>query len=121
MSDLLKVAYRRALQAADPSLVQLWFDAAVIDRYRGDAGFQVIRTNSAGRVRKQGGWYIDCGIAPDEATVHVSWQAISAVLPEDDRAHWAMHAAQPSGVSENFIRMQISPGSCFDDGDVRAW
>lgn len=121
MSDLLKVAYRRALANGDPSLVQLWFGADVIERYRGQADFQVIRTNTTGRVRKQGGWYIDCGIAPDEQTVHVSWQAIAVVLPEDERAHWAMHAMAPGGVSANFIRMQMSPGSCFDDGEVRAW
>ena len=64
---------------------------------------------------------VDCGIAPDERTVHVSWQAVAHALPEGEREYWALHAADPSGVSENFIRMQVSPGSCFDDGDVRAW
>ncbi len=121
MPDLLALAYRKALLAADPSLVQLHFDVAVIDRYRGQAGFQIIRTNSAGRVRKQGGWGVDFGIPDGERTIHASWQALAYALPEDERAHWAMHAAEAAGISANFMRMQLSPGSCFDDGDVRDW
>lgn len=118
---MLKLIARRSLAKGDPALVQLWFDAAVIDRYRGQPDFQVIRTESAGRVRKQGGWSIDVGIAPDERTVHASWQALAHALPEDEREHWAAYAAPASGISDNFLRMQLSPGSCFDDGDVRTW
>ena len=121
MSDYLKLAYGRALSSADPSLLQVSFEAAVLDRYRGDHSFQVIRTNSAGRVRKQGGWSVDVGIAPDERTIHASWHALAYAVPEGERAHWAAHAAAASGYSENFLRMQLSPGSCFDDGELRAW
>ncbi len=121
MSDILALAYRKALLAVDPSLVQLHFDAAVIDRYREQPNFQVIRTDSAGRVRKQGGWGIDFGIPEGERTIHASWQALAYALPEDERAHWAMHAAEAGGISANFVRMQISPGSCFDDGELRNW
>ena len=120
MSDFLKLIHRRAITSGDPSLVQLWFDAAVIDRYRGQPEMQVIRTNSAGRVRKQAGWAIDCGIAGDDRTIHCSWSAV-AMLPEGEHQHWAAHAVPAGGVSENFLRTQLSPGSCFDDGDVRTW
>jgi hypothetical protein len=120
MSDFLKIVYRKAMLSGDPALVQLSFDAAVIDRYRGRPEFQVIRTDSAGRVRKQGAWSIDFGIAEDERTVHSSWHALAHALPEDEREHWAAHAAG-TPVSANFLRMQLSPGSCFDDGDVRTW
>jgi hypothetical protein len=112
---------RRALASGDPALVQLSFGAAVLDRYREQPSYQVIRTNTAGRVRKQGGWSIDVGIAPDEQTIHASWQALAHALPEAERDHWAMHAAPASGISDNFLRMQLAPGSCFDDGDVRTW
>lgn len=118
MSDYLTLVYRRALMNGDPSLVQLSFDASVIDRYRGGA-YQVIRTDTAGRVRKPGAWSIDVGIGDGERTVHASWSALH-VLPEAEREHWAMHA-NGLPVSENFLRMQMSPGSCFDDGDVRSW
>ncbi len=120
MSDFLKVVYRKALLAADPALLQLSFDAKVLDRYRGQAGFQVIRTESAGRVRKEGGWSIDVGIADDGQTIHASWNALAYALPEAEREHWAQHAAD-APMSTNFLRMQLSPGSCFDDGEVRTW
>jgi hypothetical protein len=120
MSDYLRLLHRRAFTTGDPSLIQLWFDATVIDRYRAQTDFQVIRTNTAGRVRKQGGWAIDCGIADDDRTLHCSWSAIAA-LPDSEREHWAAHAIAVGGVSENFLRMQLSPGSCFDDGDLRTW
>ena len=118
---MLTLALRRALSAHDASLLQVWFDAAVIERYRGRPDLQVIRTDTAGRVRRQGGWGVDVGIAPDERTVHASWSGLVGALPEDEQAHWAAHAAAPGGVSEAFLRMQLSPGSCFDDGDVRTW
>lgn len=120
MTDFLKIVYRRAMTAGDPALLQLCFEAAVVDRYREDAAFQVIRTDTAGRIRKQGGWSIDFGIAEDGAMIHASWGAISTALPESERAHWAAHAtAQP--LSENFLKMQMAPASCFDDGDIRSW
>ena len=120
MSDFLKVVYRRAFTSDDASLVQLFFDAAVINRYRGDSAYQVIRTDTAGRVRKQGGWAIDVGISSDGKTVHASWRDVAHVLPAAEREHWADHAVAPP-LSENFLRMQLAPGSCFDDGDVRSW
>jgi hypothetical protein len=120
MSDYLKIVLRRALTNGDPGLVQLSFDAAVIDRYR-QQGYQVIRTDSAGRIRKQGGWSLDVGIADDDATVHCSWAALTTALPESERDHWAMHAVPSAALSENYLRMQMSPGSCFDDGELRSW
>jgi hypothetical protein len=119
MPEYLALAYRRALSNADPSLVQLSFDAGVIERYRGRQDYSVIRTNTAGRVKKQGGWSIDFGITEGDGIIHASWRALATQLPEDERDHWATHAAGTH--SENFLRMQLAPGSCFDDGDVRAW
>ena len=120
MSDFLRVLYRRALTNVDPALVQLTFDPAVLDRYRGDASFRVMRTNTAGRVAKTGGWSIDFGIGEGDAVVHASWQALIERLPESEREHWAAYASEPH-LSHNFVRMQLSPGSCFDDGDLRSW
>jgi len=121
MSDFLKLVYRKALASNDPALVQLAFEAGVLDRYRGEPGYQVIRTNSAGRVRKQGGWSLDFGIADDDRIVHTSWRALVEQLPEGERDHWAMHASVAAALSDNFVRMQLSPMSCFDDGELRAW
>jgi len=121
MSDFLKVAYRRALPAGDPALLQLAFESAVLDRYRENDAYQVIRTDSAGRVRKQGGWSLDFGIADGDRIVHASWRALTEQLPESEREHWAAHAAVAGALSDNFLRMQLSPMSCFDDGDLRSW
>jgi hypothetical protein len=120
VSDYLQVVLRRALASGDPSLLQLSFDAAVIDRYQGRADIRVIRTNTAGRVQKQGGWSIDFGIADGEHTIHSSWKALAHQLPKDEREHWATHVIGVA-MSENFLRMQLAPGSCFDVGDVRTW
>jgi hypothetical protein len=121
MSDYLRLIARRALSANDPALLQCGFDAAVLDRYRESSAFQVMRTETVGRVRKQGGWSIDFGISPGDAQVHASWQALSLALPDDERVHWAAHTAAKFEPSEMFLRMQLSPGSCFDDGDLRDW
>ena len=110
---------RRALAAGDASPLHLHFDVAVLDRYREAPGFSVIRTDTVGRVSKEGGWALDFGIAPDEDAIHV--QAADLLrLPEPEREHWAMHGVTlPS--SRMFLQMRLAPGSCFDDGEVRPW
>lgn len=119
MSDYLRVLYRRALSSGDASLLQLAFDVAVLDRYRGTAGHALMRTDTVGRVHRPGGWTLDVGIAPGETQIHASWSALVA-LPQEEREHWAAHAAGPPA-SEMFVKMQLAPGSCFDDGELRPW
>jgi hypothetical protein len=121
VSDFLKIVVRRVLTASDPSLLQLSFEAAVLDRYRGAPEYQVIRTNTAGRVRRQGGWSLDFGIPEGDRTIHSSWKALRDQLPESEREHWAAHATASASLSDNFLRMQLSPTSCFDDGELRTW
>ncbi len=121
MSDYLRLIARRALAANDPALLQVPFEAAVLDRYRESSAHQVMRTDTVGRVKKPGGWSVDFGIARGDATIHASWQALTLALPEDERAHWASHTTASFEPSEMFLRMQLSPGSCFDDGELRAW
>ncbi len=45
----LALAYRRALTSQDPTLVQVSFNVAVIEKYRGAAGFSLIRSSGRGR------------------------------------------------------------------------
>ncbi len=115
-----RLAVQRALRSREPALLQIVFDADVLDRYRGDARFSIIRTNSAGRVKMEGGWSLDFGIARDDTLVHASWRALCERLPDGETEHWAEHVIGDE-LSENFVRMQLSPGSCFDDGELRAW
>ena len=114
-----RILTRRALAADDPALLPLHFEAAVLQRYLDAPGFSTIRTDTVGRVRKQGGWSLDFGVAPDESLVHVCWGDFVR-LPAEERDHWAAHArALPS--SHIYMQMRLAPGSCIDDGDVRNW
>jgi hypothetical protein len=116
---VFRVALRRALVAGDSSLLHLHFAVDVLNRYRGAAGFSVIRTDTVGRVRKQGSWSLDFGIAPEEDAIHV--QAADLLrLPESEREHWAANAVTLPA-SRMFLSMRLTPGSCFDDGEVRSW
>jgi hypothetical protein len=117
--SIYRVALRRALAAGDPVQVQLHFAVTVLDRYREAASFSIIRTDTVGRVRRQGSWSLDFGIAPEEDAIHAAWGDL-ARLPDAEREHWAAHATLlPS--SRMFLSMRLAPGSCFDDGEVRSW
>jgi hypothetical protein len=117
--SIYRLTARRALNAGDAALLQLHFAVAVLDRYRQGANFSVIRTDTVGRVRQQGGWSLDFGIAPQEDAIHVAWADLQR-LPESDREHWAAHATLPPS-SRMFLSMRLTPGSCFDDGELRSW
>ena len=52
--------------------------------------------------------------------IHTSWRSISQSLPDDELAHWAAHAGSLA-VSEMYLKMQLAPGACYDDGEVRTW
>ena len=57
---------RRVLGRA-PQLAQVWFRAAVLDRYRTLAGYRVIRTDTVGRVRGAQ-WMVDFPASPERET-----------------------------------------------------
>lgn len=116
-SPVTKTLYRKTLLAGDAALIQVTFDAAVLDRYR-EAGISVKRTRTVGRV-KAASWSIDFGIGPGDATVHASVGSL-LMLPEAERQHWALHADAP-GLSEHYLKMLLHPGSCIDDGDTIDW
>jgi hypothetical protein len=109
----------RAL-ASDFGQLHVWFDQHVLDRYRGQAGWRVMRTNTVGRVRSPEGWSLDFGIAPGEQLLHTGAQELSQRLPAPERQHWAQYAVTPAA-SRNFLTMRLAPGSCIDDGDLRDW
>jgi hypothetical protein len=99
---------------------QVWFDQRVLDRYRAQAGFRVIRTNTAGRVRSPAGWTLDFGIAGDDQVIHAAATDLAQRLPVAERQHWVGHLITPP-VSANFLTMRLGAGACVDDGEVREW
>jgi hypothetical protein len=109
----------RAL-AGDLGQLHVWFDQRVLDRYRGQPGWRVMRTNTVGRVRSPEGWSLDFGIAPGEELLHTSAQDLTQRLPASERQHWAQYSIAPA-TSRNFLTMRLAPGSCIDDGDLRDW
>ena len=116
---LTRVLVRQALSREDATVLHLHFQVAVLQRYRGANGFSVIRTNTVGRVKKQGGWVLNFGISPEEDMIHAVFADL-VNLPDAEREHWAEHAvALPA--SAMFISMRMTPNSCFDDGDLRDW
>jgi hypothetical protein len=116
---VLRVVVRRMLAGEELANLPLHFEAGVIDRYREAPGFSLIRTNTVGRVKKEGGWVLDVGIAPAEDLVHV-FAGDLLRLPVEEREHWASFAvALPS--SKMFLQMRLAPGACHDDGEPRKW
>lgn len=116
---ILRIVLRRALAGDDLGNVPIHFEAAVLDRYRAASGFSMVRTNTVGRVKKEGGWALDLGIAPDETLVH-AFAGDLLHLPVEEREHWASFAvALPS--SRMFLQMRLAPGACHDDGEPRRW
>jgi hypothetical protein len=113
------VLYLRVL-GGDLGIAQLWFDQRVLDRYRGQAGSRVIRTNSAGRVRSSAGWTLDFGIAADDRLIHAAAGDLAQRLPASERQHWIGHLVTPP-VSRAFLTMRLGAGACIDDGEVRDW
>ena len=117
----LALLTRRAFAAQDPSLLQLCFDAAVLEKYRAAPAFELIRTDTVGRIKRQGGWSLDLGIGDEGRIVHATLRDVLEVLPEDEREHWAMHAVSLP-LSPTFLQMRLQGhGACIDDGEVRPW
>ena len=119
-ADPQTVALTLRALGGDLGALHLWFDQRVLDRYRAQSGWRVMRTNTVGRVRSPEGWSLDFGIAPDNQLVHASASELSQRLPAPERQHWAQHTVTPVG-SRNFLTMRLAPGSCIDDGELRDW
>jgi hypothetical protein len=109
--------YLRVL-GGDLGAAQVWFAQHVLDRYRAQPGWRVMRTNTVGRVKSPDGWSLDFGIADGDQVIHASTADLTQRLPASERAHWAQHVVTPE-VSRTFITMRLAPGSCIDDGDLR--
>ncbi len=119
--DPQRVALYLRVLNGDLAAAHVWFDERVLDRYREQSGYRVIRSNTVGRVQATGGWSLDFGIAGvDDDVVHATTGDLAQRLPASERQHWAQHVVTPP-VSRTFVTMRLAPGSCIDDGEVRTW
>ena len=112
--------YRKALAGDASGLAPVFLDVAVLDRYRGKYGYSLVRSNSIGRLKKEGAWSLDFGISPGEATIHASVGDLAQKLPPEELEHWVRHVVSPP-MSDNFIKTRLTTGACIDDGDTRPW
>ncbi len=110
--------YLGLLNKDEAGLAQAWFSLDVLSRYR-DQGFELIRSETVGRL-KGGGWTLDFGIVDEAGVLHASLRDLIAALPQGEREHWSAHVVTPAA-SANFLRMQLHPRSCIDDGEPRRW
>jgi hypothetical protein len=115
----LQELVKRVLDTGKYELMQLWFDSAVLQKYREDPDSRILRSDSAGRLRGSGGWMINFGISPDDAYIHLPI-ATAMGIAEREREHWLSHLASPP-VGHNFLRMTLNPNACIGDGDSREW
>ena len=111
--------YRRVL-GGDFGAAQVWFDQRVLDRYREQSGFRVIRTDTAGRLRAPAGWTLDFGIADGDRLIHAAAADLTQRVPAGEHPHWIAHIVTPA-VSPTFLTMRLGAASCIDDGDLRDW
>ena len=116
----LQSLYGNVLRSGSADQLQLFFHASVLDRYRQQSGYSILRSNTVGRVKRQGVWSIDFGISADDRIIHTSLRILHNQLPEEERPHWLSHAISLP-VSTRFIQMQMSSGSCIEDGETRPW
>ena len=118
-TSVYRIVLRRALAGEDLSSIPLYFDVTVLGRYRGAVGFSLIRTDTVGRLRKEGGWSLDFGIAPDETTIQV-FAGDLLRLASEERDYWALNALTLPA-SRMMLQMRLAPSACHDDGEVRSW
>lgn len=105
-------------------LQQVWFKAGVLDKYLATDVYDVLRTDSAGRLRRGRAWALDFGIVEGPAgepdLLHLSAQDLAGRLPVAESEHWLDHAVGLP-TSSNFLMMQLHPEACIDDGEIRRW
>jgi hypothetical protein len=118
--DAQAVALHLRVLGGDLGAAHLWFDEQVLDHYRAQAGWRVMRTNTVGRLRSPDGWSLDFGIAGSDTLVHTSARELSERLPASERQHWVQHLVVPAS-SRNFLTMRLAAGACIDDGELRNW
>ncbi|WP_074949526.1 hypothetical protein [Alicyclobacillus macrosporangiidus] len=122
VSDLPIAAqlYAQVASGEKPEKAQVFFDAAVLNKYREAGGYRIIRTNTSGRISKPGGWSLDFGISGEgDSILHIPVESLVHRIPEAEKSHWLAHLITLP-VSANFLKGLIRPG-CLDDGDIRTW
>ncbi len=115
-----RLTVARAVASNDASALPLRLSARVLDRYLERPENRILRTDSVGRLLQPGKSTIDFGIVGDDQVIHLRFADLIHLVPEQERDHWLDHLLAPE-LSHSLLRMQLSPGACHDDGELRDW
>ena len=110
----------RAVAAGDGAGLPLRLSARVLDRYAAHPDNRILRTDTIGRLLQPGKPTIDFGIVADDREIHIRFGDLLQLIPEDERDHWLDHLIAPE-FSQTLLKMQLTPGACHDDGQLRDW
>ena len=110
----------RAVAAGDGAALPLRLSARVLDRYTARPDNRILRTDTIGRLLQPGKPTIDFGIVADDREIHIRFGDFLQLIPEDERGHWLDHLIAPD-LSQTLLKMQLTPGACHDDGQLRDW
>lgn len=115
-----KALFHSMTQKQRPELAQLFFSSSVLNKYRLEDGYRIIRTDTSGRLSKQGGMSVDFGITGEtDEYIHIPAHAWVYKVPQAEQEHWLNHLLSLP-MSENYLRGMVRPG-CIDDGPIRNW
>ena len=110
----------RAVSQGDCGPLPLRLSVRVLDRYLERAENRVLRTDTIGRLLQPSKPVIDFGIVGDGREIHIRFADLVQLVPESEREHWLDHLIAPE-LSQTLLKMQLTPGACHDDGEVREW
>ena len=110
----------RAVASNDAAALPLHLSARVLDRYTARAENKLLRTDTVGRLIQPGCPVIDFGIIAGDEAIHLRFADLVQLVPEAERDHWLDHLLAPE-LSRTLLQMQLSPGACHDDGELRDW
>lgn len=110
----------RAVSQGDGGALPLRLSVRVLDRYLERSENRVLRTDTIGRLLQPGKPVIDFGIVGDDREIHIRFADLVQLVPESERDHWLDHLIAPE-LSPTLLKMQLTPGACHDDGEVREW
>ena len=110
----------RAVAGGDAAALPLRFSAAVLARYLQRSDNRILRSNTIGRLIQPGKPVLDFGIVADDREIHLRFADLLQLVPEAERDHWLDHLIAPD-LSRTLLKMQLTPGACHDDGELRDW
>lgn len=117
---IAKTLFTDIFQGEKVNKIQLFFQSDILNKYRENDNFVIIRTDTSGRLSKKGGWSLDFGISGEEdRLIHTAVESFVQRIPKTEHEHWLAHLVSLP-ISANFIKGLIRPG-CLDDGPIRKW